>query len=138
MVNNDSNSTILVVDDDLDITTVVALGLEKAGYEVHAFNDPLKALEHLAEGCSDCKLLVSDIKMPRMNGFELVRAVRKIRPEIKVIMMTAFEVNIKEFESIFPSTPVSQLIRKPFAPSQLLVHVKAVMTHPESGQVAIK
>jgi CheY-like chemotaxis protein len=57
--------------------------------------------------------------MPEMTGFQLVRRTKEIRPEMKVIMMTAFEVNKLEFESVFPSTPVDSVMRKPFVPSKL-------------------
>ena len=51
--------------------------------------------------------------MPALTGFQLVRKVKDLRPEMKVIMMTMFEVNRPEFEAIFPSTPIDTVKRKP-------------------------
>ena len=115
---------ILVVDDDKDIVRVIQLGLENAGFRVHAFTDPILALQHVEQGCKQCEILVSDIRMPEMNGFQLVKRIRQIRPDMKLVMMTAFEVNRKEFESIFPSTRIDNLIRKPFPPSKLVSMVE--------------
>jgi DNA-binding NtrC family response regulator len=49
---------------------------------------------------------ISDIRMPALIGFQIVRRVKDLRPDMKVIMMTLFEVNKREFEAIFPSTPI--------------------------------
>ena len=60
------------------------------------------------------------VRMPALTGFQLVRKVKNLRPEMKVIMMTMFEVNRPEFEAIFPSIPIDTVKRKPFTALQLL------------------
>jgi DNA-binding NtrC family response regulator len=114
------NRTIMIVDDDKDIVRVIEMGLENAGFEVHAFADPILALQHVERGCKECEVLVSDVRMPNMNAFQLAKRIRQIRPGMKLIMMTAFEVNRKEFQSIFPSTQIDSLITKPVPPSKLV------------------
>ena len=64
--------------------------------------------------------------MPKMNGFQLVRRVKELRPDIKIIMMTAFEVDMKEFNTVFPSTRVDKIIRKPFNISSLIEMVSTI------------
>jgi len=66
----------LVVDDEADITAVMRRGLEKEGFGVDTFNDPLEALSDFKPGVYDLALL--DIRMDKMNGFELFRALQKI------------------------------------------------------------
>jgi DNA-binding NtrC family response regulator len=117
-------TTVMVVDDDSDILTVTGRSLEHAGFNVHAFADPLTALYHVQNGCKDCQVLVSDVRMPELTGFQLVRKVKDLRPEMKVVMMTMFEVHKPEFEAVFPSTPIDDVIRKPFAPSQLVEKIR--------------
>ena len=124
MKKNNEKITILIVDDDIDTLTVTARSLEHAGFKVHAFVDPLTALHHVQNDCKYCQVLVSDIRMPALNGFQLVRKVKDLRPEMKVIMMTMFEVNKPEFEAVFPSTPIDAVIRKPFVPSQLIEKIR--------------
>ncbi len=65
--------------------------------------------------------------MPALTGFQLVRKVKDLRPEMKVITMTMFEVNKPEFEVIFPSTPINAVIRKPFTASQLLEEIRGFL-----------
>ena len=124
---NNEKTTILIVDDDIDILTVTGRSLENAGFEVHAFVDPLTALHHVQNDCKYCQVLVSDIRMPGLTGFQLVRKVKDLRPEMKVIMMTMFEVNKPEFEAVFPSTPIDAVIRKPFTPSQLVEKIRGFL-----------
>jgi DNA-binding NtrC family response regulator len=124
---NNEKTTILIVDDDIDILTVTGRSLEHAGFKIHAFVDPLTALHHVRNDCKYCQVLVSDIRMPGLTGFQLVRKVKDLRPEMKVIMMTMFEVNKPEFEAVFPSTPIDAVIRKPFTPSQLVEKIRGFL-----------
>jgi DNA-binding NtrC family response regulator len=124
---SNEKTTILIVDDDIDILTVTGRSLEHAGFKVHAFVDPLTALHHVRNDCKYCQVLVSDIRMPGLTGFQLVRKVKDLRPEMKVIMMTMFEVNKPEFEAVFPSTPIDAVIRKPFTPSQLVEKIRGFL-----------
>jgi two-component system, OmpR family, response regulator ChvI len=80
---------ILIVDDDPDITLTFRIGLEKNGFVVTIFNDPLKALSTFRAGLYD--LLLLDVRMPRMNGFELYREIEKV-DNPKVCFITAFVV----------------------------------------------
>jgi len=131
-----NNLTIMLVDDDNDILQTMGKSLERSGHKVHAFSNPIEAIQHLERennnssntnsGCKECTLLISDIRMPRMNGFQLVRRVKELRPDIKIIMMTAFEVDMKEFNTVFPSTRVDKIIRKPFNISSLIEMVSTI------------
>lgn len=120
-------TTILIVDDDIDTLTVTGRSLEHAGFKVHAFADPLTALHHIQKDCKYCQVFVSDVRMPALTGFQLVRKVKDLRPEMKVMLMTMFEVNKPEFEAVFPSTPIDDVIRKPFTPSQLLEKIRGLL-----------
>ena len=102
---------ILLVDDERDINTVVKKGLERVGYKVRAFNNPLDALSKFEAGSYDVALL--DIRMPSMNGFELYKKLREIDSKIKVCFITAFEMYEEEFKKLFPSYEVRCFIKKP-------------------------
>src|SRR5712692_567132 len=102
---------ILIVDDEIDITKSIKKGLEQNGFEVGAYNDPLKALSEFKPDIYD--LLLLDIRMPNMNGFELYRELKKKDSAAKVCFITAFEVYQHEFQKVFPSSDVKCFIRKP-------------------------
>ena len=104
---------ILVVDDEPDITTVMKRALEKSGYRVDAFNKPEQALSNFSNGCYD--LLIIDVRMPKINGFQLYREIRKKDSKVKACFMTSFEVYREEFEKMFPDYDVKCFITKPFS-----------------------
>ena len=103
---------ILVVDDEADITSVLKIGLGRRGMEVTTFNDPLIALEQLKRR-HDYDLIISDIRMPNMSGFELYREMRKIDGDTPIVFMTAFEIYQSEFEKMFPDVKPKFLLKKP-------------------------
>ncbi|HLG37938.1 MAG TPA: response regulator [Nitrososphaera sp.] len=109
----------MVVDDESDMLTVIKKMLENKGYEIHGFTEPEKALTH-AKDCKECGIVITDIRMPTMNGFQLIRELKKMRPEIKVVLMTAFEINQKEWQQIMPTTKVDQFLTKPFNSEKLV------------------
>ncbi|HKG41861.1 MAG TPA: response regulator, partial [Nitrososphaeraceae archaeon] len=104
-----------IVDDEFDILNVIKLYLQQAGLNVFGFTDPNLALEHFRINCKDYILVVSDIRMPGMNGFEFVRKVRKINPAIKVLLMSAFEVNSTELSIGLGGAKIEGFIQKPIS-----------------------
>jgi CheY-like chemotaxis protein len=86
------NKRILIVDDEPDITLTLRAILEENGYkEVDVYNEPLVALQDFKSGVYT--LLITDIAMPRMDGFEIYKRIKKIDTRIKVIFMTASRIN---------------------------------------------
>lgn len=109
---------VLLVDDEPDITTTIKSGLETYGYEVDAFNDPEKVLSDYKPNYYDALLI--DIKMPRLDGFQLCREIKKKDPTARVAFITAFEVYHEEFKKMFPDIEVRYFIRKPISIGQLV------------------
>ncbi len=101
---------ILLVDDECDITLVLKLGLESNGFIVNTYNDPVLALSDFKADSFD--LLLLDIKMPKMNGFELYQKLQEIDPKVKICFITAFELYFDEFQRMFPKLKVKCFVRK--------------------------
>ena len=78
------------INDEPDINLLLKIWLESNGFQVDAFDDPILALDNFKKGAYD--LLILDIKMPKMHGFELYREIRKIDNEVKVCFLTAGEL----------------------------------------------
>jgi DNA-binding response OmpR family regulator len=108
---------ILLVDDEPDIAHSLKAGLERKGFVVDAYTDPQEALSHYRPRSYD--LLLIDIRMPKLSGFELVREIRKTDTEIEVWFLTAFEVYYEEFRKMFPNLDVKSFIRKPISAADL-------------------
>jgi two-component system, OmpR family, response regulator ChvI len=113
---------ILIVDDDADITLAFKKGLENDGFKVDVFNDPLEALSNFEASKYD--LLLLDIRMPKMNGFELYKEMDKIDNNVKVCFITAFEVYYEALREVFPSMEVECFIRKPIEIGNLVKRIK--------------
>ena len=97
--NKGDNNRILIVDDEVDITTIYTLGLQDNGFKVDAFNDPLQALSGFKSGIYSLVLL--DYKMPKMNGFELYQEIRKVDAKVKICFVTAFDIYPGEIKKEF-------------------------------------
>jgi two-component SAPR family response regulator len=116
--------SILVLDDEFDIVNVIKLGLNKTNnLKVYGFTDPLLALEHFKLNTAEYGLVISDIRMPKMNGYEFVREVKKIKPKVKVFLMTAFDINSQEFSKVLPDIKVNQFIKKPISIGELTTSI---------------
>lgn len=105
---------LLVVDDDSDIAHVIKRSFAKNRFLVDAFTDSEEALQNFQSYPKDhyC-LMLSDIRMPGMSGIQLARRVKQINLNVKVILMTSFEIKENEFSKVFPSTQVDGFVQKP-------------------------
>ncbi|MEO9319582.1 MAG: response regulator [Nitrososphaera sp.] len=110
---------VMIVDDEEDSLSVFSTSLKRDGYNVHAFSDPVTALEHFRYSPNECQLIISDVRMPGLSGFQLARKVKEINPKVKVVLTSAFEINPSEFESVLPDVPVDGFLDKPLSLKQL-------------------
>ena len=130
-------ATIALVDDDKNILASVTMLLEQEGYHVRSYTDGASALTALSATPPDLAIL--DIKMPRMDGMELLRRLRQ-NAEIPVIFLTSKDEEIDELMGL--NAGADDYIRKPFSQRLLLERVKAVLrraegkkgTHPQAGE----
>jgi CheY-like chemotaxis protein len=104
---------LFVLDDDSDIVYVLKHGLQKDGFLVDAFTNPEEALRSFKSNPHDRCVVVSDVRMPGLSGIQLARKVKQLNPDIKVVLMTAFEIKNSEFSKVFPSTQIDGFIQKP-------------------------
>jgi DNA-binding NtrC family response regulator len=83
---------VAVIDDDIDITTLFHDILCENVLEasVYAFNDPIEALKHFTENHSNYALVISDLRMPSLNGPELLKKVKNVNPKVRTILMSAY------------------------------------------------
>jgi two-component system, OmpR family, response regulator ChvI len=117
-------SRIILVDDEPDITFSFNIGLEDYGFAVDAFNDPLLALSSFKVGLYTMAIL--DIKMPKMNGFELGGKIRKLDDKIKISFMSAFDIPEEDLKTTIPTIYEEKplIIRKPISIGDFISRVK--------------
>jgi FixJ family two-component response regulator len=117
---------ILVVDDDADVISTFKMILEMNGFEVDAYTNPTLALSNFKP--NSYGLLLLDIRMPVMNGFELFRKMKSIDSRVEVCFITAFEDYREEFKESFPMLDEAKyFIRKPKAIQDLVNHVATIL-----------
>ena len=103
---------LFIVDDERDICLTLKNVLEDNGFVVHAFDDPLLALENFRKDLYD--LLILDIKMEKMDGFQLYREIKKIDNKVKICFLTAGEMDYEQFrKELFPALDENCYIQKP-------------------------
>ena len=115
---------VLIVDDEPDITLVMKLGLEREGFEVQTFNDPMKALKGFESGMYD--LVILDINMPDVDGLTLWYKLKDIDKKIKGIFLTSLDfVDDKRSREKFLSFDRKILVKKPIQLWALVRLIKA-------------
>ncbi len=109
-------ATAIVVDDEPGIASLTERVLSRDGYAVQAFTDPLAALAHLRKNHAD--LLVVDIRMPVLSGFDLIKEVQVIQPEMAILIMTGFGTVETAIQALRQG--VDGLLLKPFEREEFL------------------
>jgi two-component system, OmpR family, response regulator ChvI len=118
---------VLVVDDEPDIASIFKISLEYNGFEVDAYNDPILALSNFKAAFYGLMLL--DIKMPGMTGFELYKEVMKIDNKVKVCFVTAYDLSYDEFRQQVPTLNAKCFLRKPILIPDLIKRIDLELSH---------
>ena len=118
-LNNQIRRRILLVDDELDTCLVYQIVLQDAGYECNSYTDSVKALKEFRPNYYD--LILLDIKMPALNGFELCKKIREVDRTVHIIFITASEAYYEKFRrQHFPELGKINYIQKPIGNEELV------------------
>jgi DNA-binding response OmpR family regulator len=121
---------ILIIDDDADITTTFKMGIEDGNIdtnnrriEVHTYNDPTAALSEFQPNFFD--LLLVDINIPHMNGFQICEKILELDINVRVCFMSSGEINREALREIYPAVSLGCFIKKPVNMDYLIERIKA-------------
>ena len=120
--------TILVVDDEPEVLALVRETLGVAGYTVLSTGDPREALRFARTRTAPIHLLLTDVVMPLMSGRQLSEELRIIRPDVKILFMSAYSVDTVEAYSI-RLNPGEPFLAKPFTVAEILRTVRAALAY---------
>ena len=121
-----SNRYLSIVDDESDITLAFHEALKSLpGITTFSFNEPQLALEHFKTNKNFYALVISDLRMPVINGIQLLKTVKDLNPEVRTVLMTAFEVEDKLFEEYSKKEIIDGFAQKPISLDNLLQEVSA-------------
>jgi YesN/AraC family two-component response regulator len=134
MINNSSEIRpikLMVVDDEKDILRIIKRDLEANNnntFKVDTFYSSELAIQAFDGHPKDYyDLVLTDIRMPKINGFELYRRIKEKNPSMKIAFITAFEINKEEFNKVLPSIDVKDFIIKPISMSDLSSKLKSIV-----------
>src|SRR5688572_18467070 len=102
---------IMVVDDEPDLLKMVEAYLKAWHFEVDGFTDPVQALAYFQKNPSFFSLVLTDVRMPHMSGLELAQHILRIKPDMKVMLMTAFQVDSLDLEHNLPIVRYKDILK---------------------------
>jgi CheY-like chemotaxis protein len=121
---------ILVIDDETDVLLIIKRTLEKWGYIVDTFYRPEEALGHFQKNKHAYDLILCDIRMPGMSGFEFATLVRQLNMNVKLLLMTAFEADSATLREALPTVKIDDLLKKPFVITEICKIVDRHLAKP--------
>lgn len=128
-----SNKLVAIVDDDLDITELFSAALIPiTGIVVFKFTDPIIALEHITINKENYILIISDFKMPGLNGIELIKKVKTLNPRTRTLLMTAFEMTDGLFSEYVNDEIINGFLQKPIKLEILITEVRNQIHYHET------
>ncbi|HYX57013.1 MAG TPA: response regulator [Nitrososphaeraceae archaeon] len=123
------NKTVLVVDDESDVNLTLKMVLEENGFKVDSFTDPLLALENIKRESEMYDLIILDVRMPDMSGFELYKEIKKIDDKVKICFLTAGEMDYEQFgKELFPALDENCFIQKPIQNETLIKRLNRIIS----------
>lgn len=122
--------SIAIIDDDVDIADLFKDVLEDDGYTVVAFNDSITALNHIQENAEEFGLVISDYRMPQMNGYELCKNLINLKSDLKVILISAYELLERD-------NPTFTFLHKPISIAKLVSVVNEAISKSMSDDKSI-
>lgn len=122
----EEKTSILLIDDETDVLTIFKKSLEMSGYSTYGFVNPVAAVEHFRQNPKAYDIVITDVRMPGMTGFEVAREIKTMNPDVKIILTSSFEINMKEFKAVLPSIEIDGIIDKPMSLHKLGDIIKSV------------
>ena len=115
---------VSIVDDEHDITELLRDALQRLpGLSIFTFTDPTIAIEHFKMNKSFYALVISDLRMPVINGIQLLKTVKELNPGVKTVLMTAFDIEDKLFQEYCNKEIINGFAQKPISLDNLVIEV---------------
>ena len=123
-LSNKSSKLVAIIDDELDITVLFRDAIRGIrGISIFTFTNPIMALEHFKINRKDYRLIVSDLRMPGINGIELLKRIKELNPLVRTVLMTAFEFDDELFQLYAEKQIINGFLQKPIMLKDLVKEV---------------
>jgi len=104
-----------MLDDEFDIMRIFTLALERQGFHVIGFTEPLLALDHFQKNSEHYWMIISDIRMPLIDGYQFIKKVKEVKPDVKVFFMSAYLTDDIQYRTEQSLVKVDEFIEKPIS-----------------------
>ena len=122
------NRSVAIIDDEKDLLFVYKKALELQGVKVVTFDDSVKALDELKEHYKKYCMVLVDIRMPNVNGYQIINEIKCIDPLINVILMSAYDVSeVEVYENLNNDVKIDEVMHKPFSLIKLINTVNTLL-----------
>ena len=121
--------TILIVDDEEELTTLYKEFVRTMGYDAVSFTNPLLALEHYKQRVDKYSLIITDLRMPGMCGLEFAHKIRELDSSVKIFLITAFDIADIESKWAVGTAKIDRVIQKPIKLSMLKKTIDQDVVH---------
>ena len=126
---------MLLIDDEPDITFIMKLGLQRQGFEVETYNDPLLFLSNAKPGSYD--IAIFDIRMPKMDGFQVSHEFKKLDARARVYFLSAFDTaEDPKSKQLFGESRVSGFLKKPIGIAELVRRLNETTDRPKASNTS--
>lgn len=112
--------SVMVVDDEEELANLFRLFLERSGFNSVSFTDPLSAIDHFSQNHDKYSLVITDLKMPNLDGIQLAKKIREYSDTVKILLITAFCTDESLKQEVFREVRISDVIEKPFKFKELV------------------
>jgi DNA-binding NtrC family response regulator len=134
--NKKRNRLVAIIDDELDITVLFRDAMRGIqGISIFTFTNPIMALEHFKFNRNNYHLIVSDLRMPGINGIELIKRIKELNPLVRTVLMTAFEFDDELFQQYAEKQIINGFLQKPIMLKDLVkevdnqLHIRQLQEH---------
>ena len=123
-MSNKSSKLVAIIDDELDITVLFRDAIRGiSGISIFTFTNPIMALEHFKINRKDYLLIISDLRMPGIDGIELLKRIKELNPLVRTVLMTAFEFDDELFQQYAEKQIINGFLQKPIMLKNLVKEV---------------
>lgn len=130
MKNMPHRKKIMVVEEERNMAISIKLALEENDFLVEMHTDPVLALKEFNKNSQEYSLMIIDLKMVRMSAFEFMRKTKVKNPDLKVLLITTFEIKQPEFDRVLPTVKIEGLIEKPSLLNKIIPSVNKILGSP--------
>jgi len=121
--------SVLVVDDEVDISILFSKFLVESGFESTPFTDAQQAFDHFSQNINKYSLVIVDLMMPVFDGLTLAKKFKELNPEVKFILLTSYPDHDKIQNIIFDEYNIVSVLEKPIRLKELGLHVQKILSN---------